>query len=126
MPANLEDAERRRNALTLEVQDLQTQLGEKVRLGADGRRLSHTQYWLWRDDAQRQLTNKLNELRELKTWIRSQPRPIADPTNETLRHLTILHRLITQLAADGVHLDGLEVAIMRDAGEHLRRAGVLS
>jgi len=68
----LEEAEEFRQELTLEVQNIQAQLGDKQRTDDDGHRLTSTEYWAWKKKAQHALNQKLSELREVKKWMREK------------------------------------------------------
>lgn len=67
----LEAAEEARQALTLEVQSLQAQLGDKQRSDENGNRLSSQKYWAWKRETQQELNHKLDQLREAKTTVRN-------------------------------------------------------
>ena len=123
-PASMEEADRRRNALTLEIQRLQAQMGEKTRVDETGRRLGHTDYWAWRDDAQRILTRKLGELRELKSWIKAHTvHTPPDASSEAVRHLANLHGLVVKLHQEQGILSPPELLIVDAAGLFLRHVG---
>jgi len=68
----LEEAEQLRQELTLEVQSIQAQLGDKQRTDDEGNRLSPNEYWGWKKRATHALNQKLDHLRELKQWMREK------------------------------------------------------
>lgn len=121
----MEEADRRRNALTLEIQGLQAQMGEKTRTDDAGRRLRHDAYWAWRDDAQRTLTRKLGELRELKSWIRTNTvhSPTVAAGGDAIRHLSNLHGMVVKLHREQGMLTPTELLMVDAAGLFLRQFG---
>lgn len=124
-PTSVEEAEARREALTLQVQDLQAQLGDKQKTDQHGRRMSSKNYWAWRSDAQQTLNAKLGELRAVKAWLRARGR--QGPADPSIQHLTNLFLLVDQLIKeDSVELNQAEYALVQNAGTHLRQLGALS
>lgn len=115
-PESLQEAELQRQSLTLEIQDIQAQLGDKQRTNAQGRRLSAQEYWTWNRQAQHALTRKLNQLREVKAWLRAQ-RPVpgeSDPP-DLAKHLQQLCNILVTLSNEGVDLDIDELKALRAA-----------
>lgn len=126
-PTSVEDAEARREALTSQVQDLQAQLGDKQKTDQHGLRMSSTDYWAWRHDAQQTLNAKLGELRAIKAWLRARGRHGPGQTDPSIQHLTNLFLLVDQLIKeDSVELNQAELALVQNAGAHLRQLGAIS
>lgn len=66
----IEEAELHRQRLTLEVQTIQAQLGDRRRVDEHGKRLTSNEYWQWKRRATHALNRKLEELRAVKSWIK--------------------------------------------------------
>jgi len=125
-PTSVEEAEARREALALQVQDLQAQLGDKQKTDQHGRRMSSKDYWAWRADAQQTLNAKLGEIRAIKAWLRARGRQGAGSVDPSVQHLTSLFLLVDQLIKeDSVELNQAEISLVQNAGAHLRQIGVL-
>lgn len=99
----LADAEERRQQLTLEIQGIQAQLGDRQRTDDQGRRLSSNEYWAWKKRAQHALNQKLDELRLVKSWIRENQR--ETPVVELARHIGVLCQLFDELKTEDVEFD---------------------
>jgi hypothetical protein len=99
----LADAEERRQQLTLEIQGIQAQLGDRQRTDDQGRRLSSNEYWAWKKRAQHALNQKLDELRLVKSWIRENQR--ETPAVELARHIGVLCQLFDELKTEDVEFD---------------------
>ena len=63
IPTDTEHAEERRRILVAEIQEIQTQLGDR-------NRERNQDYWRWRQNSKWALTKRLQELRLVKQWIR--------------------------------------------------------
>jgi hypothetical protein len=131
LPDSLESAEIRRKQLTLDVQSIQAQLGDKQRTDEDGNRLSSKEYWAWKKRAQHALNQKLDELRAVKHWIREKKRSLVTPiedvsgtvtVEEAVGHLRQLHRMLTKLQEEGVEFSADEFTQIDAAGHVLRRS----
>lgn len=83
-PRDLADAESRRQQVTLDVQSIQAQLGDKQRTDDKGRRLQAREYWAWKKKAQHALNQKLDELRLLKAYIRENRRDRIPSSEQAL------------------------------------------
>ena len=66
-PQTIEEAEERRQKLTLDIQVIQAQLGEKHKTDSEGQKLDRVQYQEWRTKTRHDLNMKLSELRAAKT-----------------------------------------------------------
>jgi len=87
-PTTLEEAEQLRKQLTLDVQSIQAQLGDRQRTDESGVRLSGTGYWAWKKKAQYVLNQKLDDLRTVKAWIRTnRPAPNHLAGYQAIEHL---------------------------------------
>jgi len=131
LPKDLDEAEERRVQLTLDVQGIQAQLGDKQRTDDSGRRLSSQEYWNWKKRAQHALNFKLNELRAIKKWIKDTKRSMAAPVvevvgsatlEEAVGHLAQLYQIISDLREEEVEFNESELAKIFAAGNFLRRA----
>lgn len=114
-PSSLADAEERRQQLTLEIQGIQAQLGDKQRTDESGRRLTAEEYWAWKKRAQHALNQKLDELRSLKTWIKER-RPVYEEhvhpqskIDTIVGHLAGLCTVLENLRAEDVDFDSEEL-----------------
>ena len=56
--------------LLVEIQNIQTQLGDRNKSTADGSRLDEKEFWEWRQKAKIALNIKLDQYREVKKQIR--------------------------------------------------------
>lgn len=63
IPTDTEHAEERRRILVAEIQEIQTQLGDR-------NRERNQDYWRWRQNSKWALTKRLQELRLVKDWLR--------------------------------------------------------
>lgn len=63
IPTDAEHAEERRRILVAEIQEIQTQLGDR-------NRERNQDYWRWRQNSKWALTKRLQELRLVKDWLR--------------------------------------------------------
>lgn len=130
IPASLADAEERRQQLTLEIQGIQAQLGDKQRTDESGRRLEAQEYWTWKKRAQHALNQKLDELRQLKAWIKENRPPLADGVQrsaenpEAVLALRELYVILKNLQAEDVDLDPHELNKIDAAGLLLDRLGI--
>lgn len=72
IPKSIDEAEERVLLLQEEVENIQAQLGSKVRKAdpRDGHEMTSEEYAEWRFKAHIALTKKLNELRRLKHWMK--------------------------------------------------------
>jgi hypothetical protein len=122
---SVEQAEKRRESLASQVQDLQAQLGDKQKTDQHGRRMSSKDYWAWRQAAQQSINAKLSEIRAIKAWLRAHGR--REQAEPSIQHLTNLFLLVDQLIKeDAVELNQAEHALVQNAGEHLRQLGAIS
>lgn len=118
-PTSLADAEDRRQQITLEIQGIQAQLGDKQRTDESGRRLDTQEYWTWKKRAQHALNQKLDELRTLKAWIKEHRpsssydavmrAPVNNQVDEIINHLENLYALLIRLKAEDVDFDAPEL-----------------
>lgn len=120
----LEEAEELRQELTLEVQNIQAQLGDKQRTDDDGRRLTSSEYWAWKKKAQHALNQKLSALREVKRWMREKNAGTAGFTlHEAVQHILILCELTEALVSYGeLELETREREQIDAAKDFLSRA----
>jgi hypothetical protein len=100
-PTTLEEAEQLRQELTLDVQSIQAQLGDRQRTDDDGNRLSTADYWQWKKKAQHALNQKLGHLREVKAWIREQRNSSYPSVREAVGHVESLCSLVEALSSYG-------------------------
>lgn len=119
LPTTLEEAEPRRQQLTLDVQSIQAQLGDKQRTDENGRRLSSREYWAWKKRATHALNQRLDELRVVKQWIRDN-RSTADRV-DTAEHLQAVCSVVRHAEARGLTLPRQSRIVVADAEEHLQR-----
>lgn len=119
-PTSPEEAERRRHQLTLDVQSIQAQLGDKQRTDEQGRRLSQKEYWAWRKRAQHSLNKKLDELRLVKAFLREHRRQRHLGPDGALAHLRELYFLAVDIQKR-VNLSDLEMRKIDAAGLFLNR-----
>jgi len=126
-PVSLADAEERRQQITLEIQGIQAQLGDKQRTDGSGRRLDAQEYWTWKKHAQHALNQKLNELRSLKAWIKER-RPssydgtaIEDAASGVISHLKNLCEILHDLKEQDVDFDADELQKIEAARLTLRQ-----
>lgn len=119
-PADLEEADQRRRDLTLDIQSIQQQLGDKQRTDENGNRLSQKCYWAWRKKAQFVLNQKLDELRFIKAWLKKN-RPSLNPFThqQALDHLSSLISILDDLRDDEA-LEPDELTILEAAEAFLR------
>jgi len=126
-PRTLADAEEQRLQITLEIQGLQAQLGDRQRSDEAGRRLSPREYWNWKGLAQQELNQKLDELRIVKAWIRDHRPPHVGPlspdTFTVVSHLESLYRILETLRKEDVELDSDELAKIEAARMTLAALG---
>lgn len=133
VPVSLADAEVRRQQITLEIQGIQAELGDKQRTDETGRRLTAQEYWAWKKRAQHDLNQKLDELRTLKAWIKEQRTPYEeaarapmDEQSEALvERLADLYRIMVDLRNEDVDFDPGELDKIEAAGRTLRSLGRL-
>lgn len=121
-PTNLDNAEEFRVRLTGDIQIIQAQLGDRQRLGDNGKRLSSREYWLWKKDARCELNRKLDNLRAVKLWIRdNNSKKIDDgyPIGLAVRHVSNLYQLLQRLKEEGVEMDDSEEIQISEAREFL-------
>jgi hypothetical protein len=130
-PASLADAEDRRQQITLEIQGIQAQLGDKQRTDETGRRLNAQEYWAWKKRAQHALNQKLDELRSLKNWIKEhRPSeeairvPIDAQSAGLARHLVGLCEILTNLRNEEVDFDPEEINKIEAAQKMLDDLGI--
>lgn len=74
VPTSMEEARDRRLSLIAEVQEIQNQLGDRVKKAREKPEV----YWKWRQSAKWALTNALQELRLVKRWIKEQSHEYAE------------------------------------------------
>lgn len=131
-PETLDEAEERRRELTFDVQNIQSQLGDKNRTDKNGKPLSSKQYWAWKKKAQHMLNLKLDELRFIKKWIQKHRFDIEHPKVEVLNapviedalgHLSSVCGVLESLGEE-VDLEAEERERLDAARAFLRRAGV--
>jgi hypothetical protein len=110
----LEEAEALRQELTLEVQNIQAQLGDKQRTDDEGRRLTSSEYWAWKKKAQHALNQKLSELREVKKSMREKNAGSAGSTlHEAIGHVQNLCDALDELGDYGKHVDAAKDFLSR-------------
>lgn len=128
-PKDLDEALRRREELTDEIQDIQAQLADKNKTDQDGNRLSSKEYWSWRNSAQYALNKKLSEQRKIKRWIHQERERNGYPQEEqgleiqAVSHLAQIHKICETLRREDVDFDVDEIAKIDAAGGFLRRIG---
>lgn len=71
-PKSLTEATERNITIIGEIQAIQSQLSNKVRIGADGNRISPEDFMKWRTSAIRAMQILLEEKRLLKEWIHNR------------------------------------------------------
>jgi hypothetical protein len=118
LPESLEEAEALRQELTLDVQSIQAQLGDRQRTDENGNRLSASDYWAWKRKANNALNQRLDELRMVKQWIRDRRNP-AGPRDNASTHLRELHKILERLSDEGCALKDEERRRLKDAGQYL-------
>lgn len=132
-PDTIEEAESRRGALTLDVQSIQAQLGDKQRSDRNGTRMRATEYNTWKKHATYNLNQKLAELRLVKAWIQKHRRTLASahtevenspPVNQALGHLRNLCSILKALREDEVDFDPEEAIKIAAAQTFLRGLGL--
>jgi hypothetical protein len=113
-PKTLEEAEQTRQELTLDVQSIQAQLGDRQRTDDDGNRLSTAEYWQWKKKAQHALNQKLGELRGVKKWMREKNAGSAGFTlHEAIGHVQTLCDALEELGDYGIHIDAAKDFLSR-------------
>ena len=119
-----EEAENFRQEITLEVQNIQAQLGDKRRTDDDGRRLTSAEYWAWKKKAQHALNKKLSELREVKKWMREiNAHRAGSKLREAIGHVKKLSSLVDALVSYGeLELEISEQEQIDAAKDFLRRS----
>lgn len=117
-PLNLEAAESLRDELAKEVQRIQSQLGDKQRTDSTGRRLSSKEYWAWRRQASHALTEKLDQLRQVKSWIRDFRRGGPVDEHPAVVHLRAMMIIIEDM--EECDLDPDELAQVESCRDYLR------
>lgn len=126
-PTTLEKAELLRQELTLDVQSIQAQLGDRQRTDDDGNRLSTSEYWQWKKKAQHALNQKLVSLREVKTWIRDQRNSFYPSAREAVGHVESLCSIAEALASYGeLPLESSEQKQIDAAKDFLSRAKAIT
>lgn len=129
-PTSLHEAESRRAQLTLDVQNIQAQLGDKQRVDENGQRLTSNEYWAWKKKAQRVLNQRLVELRMTKEWIRKTKKRLSIPVievskethlEESVGHLRQVHAVLVSLQNEEVEFTEEERIQIDAAGYFLRR-----
>jgi hypothetical protein len=129
-PESLHEAEERRSQLTLDVQNIQAQLGDKQRADENGNRLASNEYWAWKKKAQRVLNQRLVELRMIKEWIRKTKKRLSAPVievskethlEESVGHLRQVHAVLVSLQGEEVDFSEEERIQIDAAGYFLRR-----
>jgi hypothetical protein len=131
VPESLHEAEERRAQLTLDVQSIQAQLGDKQRTDEEGHRLTSNEYWAWKKKAQHALNQRLVELRVVKEWIRKTKRGLVQPKevevsketslDESVGHVRQLHTVLVSLQGEEVEFSEEERIQIDAAGYFLRR-----
>lgn len=122
---NIETAERVHQELIEDVQNIQTQLGDRRRTDEHGDRLGIKDYWAWRRRAQQALTKRLAELRAVKAWIREHRQATNDlEDKDAIQHLQQLCAILDELREEDVEFDSEESTQIAAAKDFLRRAGV--
>jgi hypothetical protein len=121
-PTSLEQALEQRQALMLEIQSIQSQLGDRQRTDKDGGRLTAEDYWAWRRQAVHALNLKLDEARSIKAWIRNN-RGAPDGVSAPI-HVHRLYRILCVLKTEDVDLDSAELNQMTAAAAFLRQLGI--
>ena len=106
----------------LEIQSIQSQLGDKQRADKDGRRLDPHEYWAWRRHAVHALNLKLDESRSIKAWIRVNRTPTEAVSAPV--HIHRLYKILCVLVAEDVELEAAELAQMEAAASFLRVVGI--
>lgn len=71
-PTDIQDGERRKLKLLEELNDIQRQLGDRNRTGADGQRMDDDVYWTWRKHAVAALNFKHAEVRRINAWLKER------------------------------------------------------
>ena len=69
-PADLRSAKSEYEEQLEVMQDIHAQLGDLNKSDRDGRRLTHNEYWDWRQKAKIKLRYVVSRVRFLKEWIR--------------------------------------------------------
>ena len=124
IPEDLDEATDLLSQVTLDVQEIQDQLGDRQRTNEEGDRLSPHDYQTWRKKANHALTLKLNQLRKLKSWIKKKRRDDKSPSvQEAIEHLENVCDTVTSLEAfDIVEQKELFDGKIDAAKDFLRRA----
>lgn len=113
-PSSLTEAEEQRQRITLEIQGIQAQLGDKQRTDETGNRLEASEYWAWKKRAQHALNQKLDELRTLKAWIKEHRpssydevmrSPVESQIDGIVVHLANLCGILLNLKNEDVDFD---------------------
>ena len=124
-PTSIEDAEERRCELIINIQEIQTQLGDKQRTDEQGARLDKRDYWEWKSKAQFALNKRLSALRLLKAWIHKNRQDIPLPDSiahrRSFQHLETLCSLLEEMVDEEVEMDEDELEQIKAAREFLRR-----
>lgn len=126
-PTSADDAEQRRQQLTLEIQGIQAQLGDRQRADEQGRRLNSQEYWAWKRRAAHALNQKLDELRSIKAMIQDRrasavtPLVPAGDLQEALVHLAELYAIVTDPVRAAPALEPQALVRVSAAGVALRR-----
>ena len=118
-PKDLAEAEQLRQELTLDIQRIQAQLGDRQRTDEQGRRLSTKEYWAWKKRAQYVLNEKLVELRSLKAWIRRNEHPTKEDASF---HLTKMVDILVTLQNEDVEFSPTERSAIEEAHRFLQRS----
>lgn len=96
-PGNLDEATALLSQVTLDVQEIQAQLGDRQRTSENGKRLSPHDYQSWRKKANHALVLKLDQLRTLKLWIKKKRIEDGAPSiQEAIEHLDNLCEIVEQ------------------------------
>jgi hypothetical protein len=83
VPTSLADAQRLRDDLLFEIQQIQADLGQDERFHEDGTPFTKGEFRDWRHRAKKALSYKMDEYRAIKEWIREASRQeYSKPRNE--------------------------------------------
>lgn len=122
-PTTVSEAEARRLQVVGEVKQIESQLANRNRTDAEGRRFTDRQYHEWRGRAVYMLNLKTRETSALKDWLRrAQASAASDQvtSGSTEYYLEQVARILGRvLERHGLELTSVEQSLVDEAKAHL-------
>ena len=127
-PASIEDAEDRRTALVLKLNEIEAVLGNKNATDGRGNRLDGHSYWEWRNRAVHAKRHTLAEMTHLKAWLKTarrerqtdSARDMGFDANDPTSLLRAARAVFVRIASDEVEIHPDEQFVLDAIRDYLQ------